>query len=366
MNEQPKVRVRYASPRPRRRVIFASIVALILTLAAPATRGAVRITVSRNPALNMSGARVLGRGMLMGWGGVVLQGQAKFVDGKGEHIASSEIVLGEYDRVHSRLCFEHRPYMVSGLLSWVSTTILRRPADCYWYPIPEDDLGRIVSWIENLGTGLYTAFELDAAAQREAGVSPSHHDAFVATEFAGSELEDVADYLDFPDPDLVASAGDLNAIIAARSETLAQIADAGASQKGVTPPDPSSVPWGNDLAEGSYIVSDLDSQFVATLEAAEVSTSGTLHRYTWDWTGVDDEVEIVKVERYVEGSPAKLERYLVDRDEYGVLNREERAEAAANHHRALRFAQSIALLRAVRRGSPSSWARFQKRLFTAD
>ena len=85
------------------------------------------------------------------WGGVILQNQAKFFDAENGSIDATELKL-EYDEKSQTLCFVNK-------------------GTCFAHEIPDDDLGRIIAWIDQDGAGLFTAYELEKSDMAAYGMS---------------------------------------------------------------------------------------------------------------------------------------------------------------------------------------------------
>lgn len=299
-------------PNGVRRILILAIAFILLTGAVDAQ---VLHHVSRNDVsfLNPRGAAVLSGQTAQVLGGVILQGEVSFSDANGASIPQKAVILKNYN-------------LSSGILS------LRYAEDVFSYRVDKETFDRVFSWVQNDGTGLYTAYPLTIEQRKEGGFSECdtsgrtwRTSGFIATEFSTSAKHvRWAAFIDFAGRLGALRSTERDADIMARHNT------------GLQP---------NRSARGlHWVVSDLDSDFVAKLANGAVQISGTLYEYSRQTSKDRNRVYVSGVKEFateLSGNEAE----------------------GATHRDALAFARTVALLRALHRHSPASWSTFSQHYF---
>lgn len=285
--------------------VLCTMAAVFLTVATLSDAD-VGVRYTRNREYHPTGDAVFSSGMADLWGGVVLQAEARFVDSQGVAIDPTRLNLGPFDGTKNELCIEFK-------------------AQCFLYTIDKDTLTRLFSWIENGGTGLYTAYEnIDPDVVHDAALSPSTFGGYISSEFSASRVEDVAYYLDFPEDTNVPDR--LDEIIALRNKRV-------------------STPWDFDsLVDRNWVVSDLDSNFVISLRDGRAFARGTIYQY--------DRGEIPSTGEIVVTMVNELAERATDASDNSQL-----------HNKAVAFAQSAALLRSFHRHNKETWKGLAFKIF---
>lgn len=287
----------------------------------------VLIRVAHKQSMHPMGQASFSLGATSLWHGVILQGSARFVDEGGKPIPIAQIAFGAYDKNQAGLCFQYAQ-------------------KCYVLKITEENLVRIVSWIDNGGTGVYTAHDLSQTDVDAAGMSPvtNFSDHYIVTEFSGSPvLERSAHYLDFPDDMFVREATNAAAIKAKWNAGLKQSK------------------MGDGTKNLDYLVVDLDSAFIARLSNGRAVLSGTVFRYFRDLVPGNARAYVTRVEVFMEPSELKgvlaTESAEIKQTESAIAGMliEEMNSSARQHQAALEFAQIAASLRAVYAGNKTAW-----------
>lgn len=189
------------------------------------------------------------------FGGVILINDLTAATQNGENTALSQLQIASFDDE-------------KGLCIVISSQ--DGMSDCYFLMISEDHLARMISFIDNEGFGIYTAFDNQRVIDnisKSAGMTRSEQfGGLVAIEFAGdAELESIAYGLDFRSvpPEKVSEARTNNIL-----GTL----------------NGSRKPGGRSL---SYVVADFSTEFNASLTQDTIKVSGHLYHYnrSMDATG---------------------------------------------------------------------------------
>lgn len=282
------------------------VLAIALTLVTGAVDAQVMHHVSRNDVsyLNPRGAEVLSGQTAQALGGVILQAEVTFSDRSGATIPQHSVFIDKYDSASSMLS-------------------LRHAEELFTYLVDKETFDRVFSWVQNNGTGLYTAYSLTAEQREMGGFSACRASGrgwetsgFIATEFRTSPKHiRFAAVMDF--------ARELRLLKPIKSE-----AELMAKHNVGLRPNRS----GPDL---HWVVSDLDSGFIAKLANGSVRITGTIYEYSRQTSNDPTRVYVSGVRAFTAEPP---------RDE-------------------LSLARTVALLRTIHRHSSSNWLTFKKRYF---
>lgn len=281
------------------------VLAIVLTLFTAGVDAQVLHHVSRyDMSLNPRGAAVLSARTAQAFGGVILQGEVTFSDRNGASIPQKTVVIDKYDSDSNMLFLRHAESLFS-------------------YHVDNETFDRVFSWIQNNGTGLYTAYALSVEQRKMGGFSACSTSGrtwktsgFIATEFKTSPRHiHLAAVIDF--------ARKLNLLRPTERETEIM-----AKHNIGLQPNRS----GREL---HWVVSDIDSDFIAKLVNGKVRISGTIYEYS----------------RQASNDPTRV--YVS-----GV-----KAFATESSSKELSFAHTVALLRTLYRHSPGSWLTFSQRYF---
>lgn len=302
--------------------LHGALVAALLMAVATLGRADVLVRVTRNPPLNPSGIAVLQRTAARGLWGVCLQAHATFLDERGNAIAPETLALDRFERD-----FEGNRDRLRILAQDTA----------FYVEIDEKLFDRMFSWVENKGTGLYTAPDfIDDESLADAGMvrieSGLHA---VAAEFADlPEVVELWRFIDFV-PKLRAHYLYPAEGIAARHNV------------GVTRNDEGA--W---LA---WIVSDLDAEFQVQASHDDPDANETLFVYG-RWEAVEPEAcYIDAVLRFPSGSGKAIHDETKRMNPGLELDLMESAQVAG----AIRFARNVAMLRTIHDSNPQEWARFR-------
>ena len=262
--------------------------------------------VSRNDLslLNPRGAGVLSTQTAQVLGGVILQGEVTFSDKSGVSIPQQTVMIVKYDADSNMLFLRHSKSLFS-------------------YFVDNETFDRVFSWVQNNGTGLYTAYPLTVEQCKMGGFSACSTSGqtwktsgFIATEFKTSPKHIyLAAVMDF--------ARKLNLLRPTERETEIMAKHNGGLQP-------------NQYRKNlHWVVSDLDSDFIAMLADGSVKISGTIYEYS----------------RQASNDPTRVYVSAV------------KAFATELSDKELSFARTVALLRALHRHSSGSWLAFSQRYF---
>jgi hypothetical protein len=280
-------------------------IAIVLTFITGAVDAQVLHHVSRYDAsLNPHGAEVLSGTTAQVLGGVVLQGEVIFSDKNGASIPQKNVFIDKYDPADNKLFLSHAK-------------------DLFSYLVDKETFDRVFSWVQNNGTGLYTAYPLTVEQRKTGGFSACSASGqtwqttgFIATEFKTSPKHiNLAAVMDF--------ARELSLLRTTERETEIM-----AKHNIELQPNQ----FGRDL---HWVVSDIDSDFIAKLVNGSVHISGTIYEYSRQASNDPTRVYVSGVKAFSDESS-------------GVE---------------LSFARTVALLRTLHRHNSGNWLTFMKRYF---
>jgi hypothetical protein len=231
-------------------------------------------------------------------------------------IAPALISMDHYDEAAQRLYLTH-----DGVTNWLS--------------VDGDLLARIMSWIDNGGTGLFTQRGFGSQQAQAMGMSAYGDDQWVASEFAGSRFAEVLHYLDFPDIHLVTNSP-MERVIMRKHNGMDL-----------------SLQWitnhRHSLVDGDYVVSDLDSDFIANVAGGRIGVSGNIYGY----------LRLVNLE-----SKKVIVYGVFQFDTAGFKSTTASPEKVDLHKQAISLVRTAAILRALHDGNPASWEKFESGFFT--
>ncbi len=286
----------------------------------------IRITHTRYELTQPSDDKVLTLDTAEIWRGVILQALARLQDGTGSEIDAKAVTLEAHDSATGRLYLGYR-------------------GSRYSLAISEDFLARIISWLDNGGTGIFTANELTAAKAKEAGVTEVAPDEWVASEFVGSPIVALSRYLDFPEEVLVYEPGNMDGLLETHNDGLSEL---------------------DVTRERDYIVADLDSGFRVIFEDGNVLLKGTMYRYHRSEVDGSRRVFVTSIDAFSEDSIPKLRHSMRLKQMIMPGARQGSPdETAKQHSDALRLARLVAMLRTIRSKNPENWKAFGDRFFAA-
>lgn len=243
---------------------------------------------------------------------------ATFEAPTGEAIAPNSVNIRRFDRNTDELILEYKEKE-------------------FRFPIEEDDFDRIFSWIENGGTGLFTAHRLTAQQRRSGGFSSAPR-GYVAAEFSASKkLTKFALYLDFGvgvPPPFIGPPSEKLKLLETRN-TRVQPLENGSKR--------------------DWITSDLDSKFVATLNAGKITMTGTVYAYFRRDSDSNKKVFVYDIKEF---------RDITSKDvEQSTMPLTQKAELLELHKSSLYFARSVALLRRLYVTDRKAWDAFADEYF---
>lgn len=252
---------------------------------------------------------------------------ATFQDGDGKPIPAQSIGLHSYDKATGHLVLTYNNLQ-------------------YRLLIREDTFDRMFSWITNKGTGLYSAWQV-SDKEMKAGGMVRRDKGMIAEEFLGNkDCEQISHTLDFS-----------NFIEPFHDKTRVLIEMNAGSTPRITG------------KSQTYIVSDIASDFTATLHNGTVALSGTLHRYhRHESTHVDGRAYLYDADQYTE-YPEMMALQALRRFQKTRLippnarSLEALEKSVADHHAALHFARTVAVLRSLHKHNRKSWDHFMENYF---
>lgn len=202
--------------------------------------------INRDPEFNQFGDDVLRETMARTWGGVVMQATVSLRNEDGSQVDPATLGLSVVQRAGvDGFCLNIRDV-------------------CHWNEIDRGSLIALVRWISSDGTGAYSAFRLADEVVRRAGLTRLRNGHFVPIEFKDTRLADLLEGIDFQralDTDR-----DTSDILARR-----QAQTAGARV----------------LGPGAWMITDIDSDFRATVRGDILLMEGVPYRYDWSSTSGD-------------------------------------------------------------------------------
>lgn len=247
------------------------------------------------------------------WGGVVLQAKAEVRDAAGAEVKVSELSIGEYDPRKDLLCITHKGV-------------------CYELNVNEDMLSRLVFFVHNKGTGVYTANPVTDKDVREAGLKPGRT-GYIAAEFeASAEINAIGEHLDF------VSSGSLRT--PPNEKALIEKWNAGLNTSG-----------DGRREDANWIVTDVDAKFVARLSAGRLAVVGTPSKYS---RALIEGTHRAVIFRISELRPDITEEDVTITDLLLAESRDPK-EVVKTYRAAIHFARTCAFLRTLHAGNQKAW-----------
>jgi len=228
--------------------------------------------------LSARGPNVFTYAVASRWGGVVLQGTSELLDATGTAIAPHQLKLQleTTPDAHSQVC-----------LNFADT--------CYQLDINPKTAFSLATWIKTGQTGAYTAIASEDPTSsiksvRLQDMYGDDQEGYIASELAENSLPEILHFLDF---ELVLN--DINDSELRRKYNLKNGFGTDFESQLYNPTD------------GTYINTDTDTDFKASLADGQVTSSGTIARFSWEKYSEFEEIYITDVQEAC--TPESIQTY---------------------------------------------------------